>query len=116
LVADLDSDSFETRETASKELRRLGRQAEGALRAAVEGDSSAEVKRRAGGLFARLEEGVLSADSIRVGRAVAALERMGGPAARRALTELAKGPEYDETAALARAALGRLARHAAASP
>src|SRR5205085_1691484 len=35
LVGELDSDRFQTREAATKELERLGRQAEGALRAAV---------------------------------------------------------------------------------
>lgn len=116
LVANLESASFKTREAAAKELERLGRQAEGALRAAVNGQSTLELKRRAEQLLARLEEEAPSVDSLRVRRAVAALERMGEPAARRALVALAKGPENDESAALARAVLKRLARHAAASP
>ncbi len=116
LVADLDSDNFKTRAAAVKGLEQLGRQAEGALRAAVAGNSTLEMKRRAGELLTRLEEETPSADSLRVRRAVAALERMGGPAAGRALAELAKGPEYDESAALARAALRRLARHTVANP
>jgi WD40 repeat protein len=115
LIADLDSASFATRKAAIRELGQLGRQAEGALRAAVKGDSTLELKRRAEELLARLEEEAPSAETIRIWRAVAALERMGEPAVRRILEELAKGPEYDESAVLARAALRRLARHAAAT-
>lgn len=116
LVADLDSRNFGTRKAAAKELERLGRQVEGALRAAVKGDSSIELKRRAEQLLARLEEEAPSADSLRAWRAVAALERTSGTAARRALKELAKGPEEDEAAALARAALKRQAHSSAANP
>src|SRR5262249_45501101 len=47
LVADLDADSFDRRQKAAKELRRLGQQAEGALRKAVEGKPSVELRRRA---------------------------------------------------------------------
>ncbi len=46
LLADLDSDEFQTREAASKELATLGPDAEGALRRALDGAPSAEVRQR----------------------------------------------------------------------
>jgi WD40 repeat protein len=46
LIADLDSDSFSVRERASRELAKLGPDAAFALRAALQGDPSAEGRRR----------------------------------------------------------------------
>jgi WD40 repeat protein len=54
LIADLDSDQFEVRDRASRQLERAGASAELALRLAVEGQPSAEVRRRAGELLSRL--------------------------------------------------------------
>src|SRR5205823_3023971 len=46
LLADLDSDDFETREAASKGLAALGPDAEGALKRALDAAPSAEVRQR----------------------------------------------------------------------
>ena len=50
LIADLDSDVFDVREKAAKEWK-LGAAAEPALRKALEGRPSAEVRRRVEGLL-----------------------------------------------------------------
>src|SRR5262249_27322243 len=50
-LRDLDSDQFEVREAAARELSRLGEQGESALRKALTGKSSDEVRRRAQSLL-----------------------------------------------------------------
>jgi RNA polymerase sigma factor (sigma-70 family) len=54
LIADLDSASFATREEATRELERLGEAAEAALQAALRGQPSPEVRKRAGALLGKL--------------------------------------------------------------
>jgi RNA polymerase sigma factor (sigma-70 family) len=54
LLADLDSTSFAAREEATRELERLGEAAETALRESLKGRPSAEVRKRAEVLLARL--------------------------------------------------------------
>jgi RNA polymerase sigma factor (sigma-70 family) len=54
LIADLDSASFATREKATSELERLGPAAETALREALRGEPSPEVRRRAETLLGKL--------------------------------------------------------------
>src|SRR5262249_197707 len=55
LIADLDNDAFAVREKASAELARLGSPAEPALRKAMEGKVSAEVRSRLRALLDRRE-------------------------------------------------------------
>jgi RNA polymerase sigma factor (sigma-70 family) len=107
LVADLDSDDFATRETATSELTKLGAAAAPALRAALKDNPSVEVRRRAAALLTKLTERP-SPEALRRGRAVAALERMGTPEARRLLEALAKGAAGDALTEEARGALERL--------
>jgi WD40 repeat protein len=54
LLAGLNSNSFAAREEATRELERLGEAAETALREALKGRPSAEVRRRAEALLAKL--------------------------------------------------------------
>src|SRR5206468_630854 len=82
LVADLDSDEFEVREKASEELATLGPGAEAALRKALAGEVSAEVRSRVEDLLAGLEKGSAARERLRDLRAVEVLERAGTPAAR----------------------------------
>ncbi len=60
LIADLDSDDFDRREAASKELAALGPQAESALRKALEETTSAEVRSRIGKLLKPLDSWVVT--------------------------------------------------------
>ncbi len=111
LLADLDSGSFQRREAATKRLRELGRGAEPALRAALDGKPSAEKKRRIEELLAALG-GPLSPspETFRERRAVAALAWAGTAEARLLLGELAKGAATAPLTRHARAALERLSR------
>jgi WD40 repeat protein len=110
LIKDLDSDDFETREKASRELEGLGQRAEGPLRDALKAGPSAEVRDRAERLLARLKADAAIAPSPELValRAVEALELNGGSEARAVLEGLAKGSADERTAEAAKASLGRL--------
>jgi WD40 repeat protein len=92
LLAELDSDDFETREAASKELATLGPDSEGALRRALDQAPSVEVRQRIEELLAQFQKAGPVPERVRFVRAVEVLERAGTPAARRALEALAKAP------------------------
>jgi WD40 repeat protein len=105
-VAQLDADDFETREKASQELERLGRDAEQALRDARAGKPSAEMRRRIDDLLSNLQ----GDDAPRVRcwlRAIFVLEQIGTPEAREILKLLAEGDRVAKAAEDARAALKR---------
>jgi WD40 repeat protein len=109
LVARLDDDSFAAREQATEELARLGRAAAGALRKALAGKPSAELKRRAGELLARLpDDGVLEPATAGVLRALEVLEAINSKESREILENVARGPDDAEATHEARAALRRL--------
>jgi RNA polymerase sigma factor (sigma-70 family) len=111
LIADLDADDFAVREAASRGLAQLGAEAEPALRAALAGKPSAEVRRRVKDLLA--EPVTPTPAALRDSRAVQALERIGTAEARRVLAALAGGERGGRLTEEARAALGRLARRTA---
>lgn len=90
LVAGLDAPGFADRERAEKELKALGELAGPALRAAVRGTPSAEVRARAGRLLARLD-GPPGPDAVRAVRAVEAVEWMGTPGSKALLAAWAGG-------------------------
>jgi RNA polymerase sigma factor (sigma-70 family) len=110
LLADLDSDSFESREAAVKRLKELGLPAEPALRTSLKAKPSLEQRRRIEPLLAQLAETpqALSAVDLRQLRALIVLERIGSPEARRLLEDVAKGPESARLTRQARAALACL--------
>lgn len=91
LIADLDSDQFETRHRASKELQRLGDLAESAMREALTGKPSLEMRRRLQELLDPLERGTLSSEQLRALRALEVLEHIGTPEAQKVLKMLADG-------------------------
>jgi WD40 repeat protein len=91
LLADLDSDEFDTREAASDALLALGLAAEDALLRAAKSES-AEVRRRVAGLLRRLKRDGIAPERLRVLRAVEVLERLNTPAARELLEGLGKLP------------------------
>jgi len=108
LIADLDNDAFAVREKASAELEGLGIQAAEALRDALRGQPSTELKLRAGILLEKLGATKLpSADLIRL-RIIEILENNDTPEARRLLEELAKGEADSPLTREAKASRDRL--------
>jgi hypothetical protein len=108
LIADLDKDDFKTREKASKELSKLGRIAEGALRKALDENPSAEMKRRIQDLLKRLEGKEDDPEKLRLLRVTEVLERLGTPEARRLLVRLDKEATHPDVVREAKASLERL--------
>jgi hypothetical protein len=108
LIAELDSDTLATREEASKGLLALGEVAVPALSRAVEGMRSAEVRRRANAVLAQLKPATLSAETLRLARAIEVLEHIGTADAIALLRRLAGGARGTPLTEEALAALGRL--------
>jgi hypothetical protein len=94
LIADLDNDDFDTRDKASRELRRIGVQAKAALQKNLENSKSREQHRRVEQLLAEVKERETtpSLDELRELRAVEVLEAIGTAPAWSILESLAKGP------------------------
>jgi WD40 repeat protein len=93
LVAALDDDEFETRQQASRELRRIGLQGKAALQKSLASGVSLEQRRRIEKLLAELKEREikLSQEELRELRAVEVLEAVGTPQAWSLLESLARG-------------------------
>jgi RNA polymerase sigma factor (sigma-70 family) len=91
LIADLENDDFATRERATAVLREHVTVAAAALRDVVANSSSAEARRRAGGLLQEMADGVLSPRELRNLRTVEVLEWIATEEARARLHELTKG-------------------------
>jgi WD40 repeat protein len=108
-IADLDSEEFAVRAAAVKELERLGDRAAPALREALAGKPSAEVRKQAEELLAGLRL-VRSPEVLQRLRAVEVLERIGSPEAHRLLEALARGAPAARETREAKASLDRLAR------
>jgi hypothetical protein len=106
LVAELDDERFEVREKASNDLAALGQSAEAALRKALAGQPSPEVRLRAQELLDRLGK----SGSLRPVRVASVLEQIGTPEARRLLETLAQDASEAELRQEAKAALARMAR------
>jgi WD40 repeat protein len=100
LLADLASDSFAVREAASRQLASMRYRAEPTLRKALENKPSLEVRRRIESILAGPRRP--PTEDLRRLRAIAVLERIGTPEARRILEKLSE--------AEAQAALRRLQR------
>jgi WD40 repeat protein len=109
-VAELDDDEFTVREKASKGLERAGEAARPALEKALAASPSAEVKRRAEWLLAKLDEGEPGADELRKLRGLEALEAIGTPEAREVIEGLAKGEAGARLTREAKTALLRMGR------
>jgi hypothetical protein len=96
LIAQLDDDAFAVRVQAEADLKKLGKKAESALRAAMKATDSAEARSRLKRLLARLEARKEKAEApagegLRELRAVEVLERVGTAAALAILRSLAAG-------------------------
>lgn len=105
LIADLDADTFTTREAAFEELLKLGTAAEAGLREARKGKPSAEVRLRIDSLLTLAE----ASGWGRATRALRALELIDNEEARKALAALAGDKGDPALAREAQAALDRLA-------
>ncbi len=108
LLADLDSDQFAVREKARQGLVEFGELAEPALRNALADKPSLEARRRIEALLATLRAPVIRPELLRALRAVAVLEDIGTPAARRVLERLAGGAAESRLTREAKASLHRL--------
>jgi WD40 repeat protein len=89
LVAQLDSDSFAEREKATQELAEAGAAAEDVLRKALERDPTTEVRVRVRELLERITKNGVAPERLRALRAIEVLERIGTPAAKQLLQDLA---------------------------
>jgi RNA polymerase sigma factor (sigma-70 family) len=111
LLADLDSDDFDARETAAREIAALGEGAEPALQTVLACEVSAEMRRRVTEMLRSLNP-VQSSEAARRIRAVEVLEHVGTPEATQLLGELAKGAPGMRLTEEAKAALNRQTRSA----
>ncbi len=110
LIAALDDDDFSTREKAFTELKALGRVAQPALFALLNGKPSAEAAKRALTLFEAFDPAEVDAERIREDRCLEVLEVIGTPEAQRFLNELSKGSPAAHLTQEARATVERLTR------
>jgi RNA polymerase sigma factor (sigma-70 family) len=113
LIGDLDSEDFSARENATKELEKLAAAAEPALRKALEGNPSVEMRRRIERL---LEPRSLRTERVRTERSIELLERLGTPEARQVLETLAKGPPEYWFTQDAKGSVERLAKRRTSAP
>jgi RNA polymerase sigma factor (sigma-70 family) len=109
-IAGLDAETFAQREEATRELGRQGDRVEAALRRLLAGNPSAEAKRRAEDLLARIDGPITDAERLRQVRAVEVLEWVGQGEARDLLKALANGDPEAGLTRDAAAALRRLGR------
>jgi hypothetical protein len=109
LLAQLDDDSYERREIATKRLKDLGHHADPALSTALKTNPTPEKKQRLDMLLQILREGPTfsSPKELRELRAVAVLERAATPEALAFLQELAQGVPSAPLTCQAKAALKR---------
>jgi hypothetical protein len=112
-IAGLDSDKFDEREETTREPGRQGDRVGAALRRLLAGSPSAEARRRAEELLARIDGPVgpvTDPDRLRELRAVEVLEWVGKGEARDLLKTLAEGDAEASLTRDAAAALRRLSR------
>ncbi|HEY7154760.1 MAG TPA: sigma-70 family RNA polymerase sigma factor [Gemmataceae bacterium] len=108
LLADLDSEQFAVREKARRELTELGELAEPALRRTLANKPSLEVRRQIQTLLDNLHAPVTRPETLRALRAVAVLEDIASPEARRVLEQLARGTAEARLTREAKSSLRRL--------
>ena len=108
LIAELDSNRFAVRDRAARDLEKLGEAAVPALREAVAGNPSVEMRQRIEALVRRADS--LSADRLRSLRSVEALEYSGTSDARAILEKLAGGLAEARLTREAKASVERLRR------
>jgi hypothetical protein len=112
LIDDLDSSQFPVRQRATQELERLGEPAGPALRQALTGQPSPELRRRVEQVLEAHKTQRLhpSPGQRQLARAIEVLERIGSGEARRLLAVLAQGAPEAAVTRDAQGALDRLAK------
>jgi hypothetical protein len=115
LVADLDNDRFAVRQAAARELEKLGGEASPALRQALAGNPSLEVRKGVEELLSKARF-LRSGEVLRGVRGIEVLERIGTPEAREVLGSLAEGSPEVRLTREAQVSLERLARGPAVQP
>jgi hypothetical protein len=109
LLADLDSDQFERREAAARQLTELGELAEPALREALGKNPALDLRRRIEQLLSSLDTPVIrSPQMLRGIRAVCVLEQIGTSSAQEILENIATGAPSVRLTREAKSALERL--------
>jgi hypothetical protein len=108
-IADLESEKFSVRREATTRLRKVGVQAIPPLKKLLASMPTLEMRKRAEELVDQLTSGELSAEQLRVVRAVEVLERIGTADARQLLKTLADGGPGELPTREAQGALDRLA-------
>jgi hypothetical protein len=114
LIKDLDDDNFTVRETAWRELEKLGAEIEPFLRQALQRKPSVEVRKRVEHLLARPPI-FRSPEALRAIRSIQVLEHIGTPEARQLLETLAKGAPEARLTQEAAESLQRLSRRLSAA-
>ncbi len=108
LLSNLDSDQFAVREKAQEELVKLGDLAEPALRHTLANKPSLEMRQHVQAILARLRGPVTQPELLQALRAVAVLEDIGTPQARRVLQGLTEGAPTSRLTREAKSSLERL--------
>src|SRR5262249_14740072 len=90
-IADLESEKYAVRQEATGNLAKAGEQVVPALRKVLSSQPTIETRKRVEELLDKLTGGTLTAEQLRLVRAVETLERMGTPEARHLLQTLAQG-------------------------
>jgi RNA polymerase sigma factor (sigma-70 family) len=117
LIADLDSDDFERRQSAERQLQEFGERAAPALYAALKTNLALEARRRIEKLLeAQKGSSPVEGERLRKLRAVQVLEAIGTPDARFVLETLVRGVPDARLTRAAHAALRRLQDRAQGTP
>lgn len=107
-ISALENEKFAVRQEAAGNLLKVGEQAVPPLQKVLATSPPLETRKRVEELLDRLTSGTLTTEQLRLVRAVEALERVGGPEARRVLRTLAAGAPGTLTTREAQAALDRM--------
>jgi hypothetical protein len=115
LIADLDGDTFKTRESAYTQLAELANAAVPMVREALAKKPGLEAQRRLEALLERTQSQFVLPETMQRLRAIQVLERFDSRESRRLLTDLANGMSYVHTDEIleAQRSLERLSRRAA---
>jgi hypothetical protein len=110
LIAELDSESFAARETATKELVAMGEPAIGPLQRLLKDQPSLEAQKRANFALEKLKETGVTRERLRALEALELLEQVRTPMAIALLKEIERDTLIPQIRTMARQALERIAK------